>query len=234
MDIFQWFPAITTSGLLAAALWLGRNLIATRLKNSVEHEFAVKIEALRGQMRESEERLKAELREKENEIVALRSGALTALASRQVAFDKRRLEAIDQLWSTVTALGPARGIAAMMCSFKFEVAAPRAERDPKLRELFETIGSGFDIKNIDLTGAAKARPFLSEMVWAVYSALLAITMHAVMRWQILRGGLGADDFTDKEAIAKLIKTALPHYSDYVDKHGPSGYYYLLEALNLNC
>ena len=111
MDYLPWIPSLATSALLAAALWLGRNLISTRLTKSVAHEFNTKLETLRAQMREGEERLKAELRVKEAEIVALRSGALTALASRQMAFDKRRLEAVDQLWSSITALAPARSIA---------------------------------------------------------------------------------------------------------------------------
>src|SRR5712691_9429318 len=92
IGLLDWFPAVTTSGLLAMALWLGRNLILTRLTKSVEYEFSKKIEAVRTQFREGEERLKADLRAKEVEIAALRSGAMTALASRQIAVDKRRLE----------------------------------------------------------------------------------------------------------------------------------------------
>jgi len=57
-------------------------------------------------------------------------------------------------------------------------------------------------------------------------------MHSVMRLQVLKGGLGKDDFADHDAIKKLIKAALPHYSDYIDQHGASVYYYyVLEALD---
>lgn len=217
--------------IVRCALWLGRNVISTRLTKSVEHEFNTKLESVRSQMRESEERLKAELRAKETEIAALRSGALTALASRQMAIDKRRLEAIDQLWTSVTALGAARGIAALMSSISFEKAAPITERDPKARQAFEMMGTAFDIKSLDLSGASKARPFLSPMVWATFSALQAVVMHAVMRWHILKGGFGAKDFMDNEAISKLIKVALPHYSNYIDTFGPSAYFYVLEALD---
>lgn len=217
--------------MLAAALWLGRNVISTRLTKSVEFEFNRELETLRAQMREGEERLKAELRIKEAEIASLRSGALTALASRQMSLDKRRLDAVDQLWDSVTALTPARGIATLMSVVKFESAASYAERDPKVRQMFEMMGSGFDPKNLNLSGAAKARPFVSPMVWAVYSALVAVTMHSVIRWQVIKGGIGPKDFADNDAIAKLIKTALPHYSEYIDKSGPSVYYYALEALD---
>ena len=230
MDILFWLPALTTYGLLAAALWLGRNLISTRLKKAVEHEFDTKLEALRAQVREGEERLKAELRAKEVEIAALRSGALTALASRQMALDKRRLEAVDQLWTSINALTPARGIATMMSIITFEIAAPRAEREPKLRQTFEAMGGGFNVKNLDLSGASKARPFVSQMVWAIFSAYQAVIMHSVMRWLVLSGGLGSKDFANNDVIVKLLKTALPHYSEYIDKSGPGGYPYMLEAL----
>ncbi len=135
-----WLPALTSTGLLAAALWFGRELISTRLTKSVQHEFDKKIEAIRTELRTSEERFKAQLREKEAEIAALRSGALSVLASRQAALDKRRLEAVDQIWSAFNALTPARSIAASMATFNFEKAAQRAEHDQTLRQAFEMKG----------------------------------------------------------------------------------------------
>jgi len=170
------------------------------------------------------------LREKEAEIAAFRSGALTVLASRHADLDKRRLEAVDQLWSSFNALAPARAIAANMAVINFESAAKEAERNPKARQFFEMIGHGFDMNAIDLTGAAKARPFLSPMAWAVYAAIKAVTFHSVVRLQILKGGLGTTDFADNNAIQKLVVAALPHYSEYLEKNGPSVYYYVLEAL----
>lgn len=231
MDLIPWFPSITTTGLFAVALWLGREIISTRLTKSVQHEFDEKLESIKAELRASEERFKAELREKEAEISALRSGALTVLASRQAAVDKRRLEAVDQLWSSFNALAPTRAIATFMACIKFESAAMTAEKNPKFRQIFELIAQGFDIKSVDLTGADKARPFLSPMVWATYAAIRAISLHSVMQLQILKGGLGSNDFADHKAIQKLLLAALPHYSAYIDKHGPSVYYYALEALD---
>ena len=118
-----------------------------------------------------------------------------------------------------------------MSVINFKTAATEAERDPRVRHIFETINAGFDIKNLDLCGAAKSRPFLSPMVWAIYSALSAITMSAVMRCQMLKDGLGCKDYINNEGIAKLIKASLPHYSDYVDTQGHSDYYYLLKTLD---
>lgn len=224
-----WFPAMTSTGLLAFALWLGRNLITNRLRLSVEHEFSERLECVKADQRAGEERLKADLKQKEAEITALRSGALSALTSRQMALDKRRLEAVDQLWSTVAALGPARSITSVMSGVNFESVAPFTEQDPSAREIFALIGGNFDMRSIDMSGAIKAQPYLTPMVWAVYSALLAVAMHGAMRWHCLKGGLGKD-YSSIEHVTKLIKTALPSYSDYVDQTGPNGYRYVMDAL----
>jgi len=218
MDIVSWFPSLTTTSLLALALWLGRNLIATRLTASVEHEFNTKIESLR-----------ADLRRKETEIAALRGGAMSALASRQIALDKRRLEAVDQLWAAVTALGPAKGISVFMAVMKFEAAAKEAEINPKFRQIFEALGAGFDPSKIDFSQSAKARPFVSAMAWALFSAYQAIALQAVTKLHIVKSGIGAD-ILDKQAATKLVKAALPHQAEYIDKYGDAGFHYLLEEL----
>ena len=54
-------------------------------------------------------------------------------------------------------------------------------------------------------------------------------MQAVLRLQIIKSGIGAKDLLDKDAIAKLVKAALPQAS-YIDKFGEVGYHYLLEEL----
>jgi hypothetical protein len=230
IDISSWFPALTSTGLFAAALWLARETISARLTRSIQHEFGRKIESVRSDFRAAEERLKAQLREKEAEISALRSGALSALASRQASLDKRGLEAVDPLWAAFNSLAPARGLAATLSVIKFDAAAEAAERDPKARQFFESLGSGFDQSKIDQIGADRARPFLSPMAWAVFTAYRAVTLHSVMRWHVLKGGLGTNDYTDRKAIEKLVVAALPHYKEYLEKHGPEVYYYVLEGL----
>ena len=99
LDLLPCFPAVTTTGVLAWTLWLARELISTRLTKSVQLEFDKQIESVKADLRASNERFKAQLRDKEAEIATLRSGALSALASRHTALEKRRHEAVDQLWS---------------------------------------------------------------------------------------------------------------------------------------
>lgn len=129
MDLTPWIPSVMTTSLLGIALWLGRNVIKTRLTNAVAHEFNTKLEAMRSEFRQREELLKADLRSKEADIAALRAGVMNAMASRQMAIDKRRLDAIDQLWAAVTALAPAKVVSSFMAVFNFEATAAEAARN---------------------------------------------------------------------------------------------------------
>lgn len=219
MELTQWIPPLTTTALFAAALWLARNLIANRLARSVEHEFNAKLELLR-----------ADLRSKEVEISELRSAAMTALASRQVALDKRRLDAVDQLWAAATELGKTKIASSLMAIVKFEAAVNEAERNPAFRSLFEAMGAAMDLNKLDVSCAAKARPFVTPMAWAYYSACQAIAMQAVAKLHQLKFGIGGHNLIDKDRVKKLVTAALPHHEAYIEKYGDGVYGYLLEDL----
>src|SRR5690242_16668687 len=133
MTLLSWIPTLSVTGSLAILVWLCRGPISSALTKGVEYKLNQKIE-----------RLRADLRAKESEMQALRSGALSALASRQIAVDRRRLEAVDQIWSAVTALGPARGVSGWMSVINFEAAAEAAKNDPRAQEVFAMFGSTFD------------------------------------------------------------------------------------------
>lgn len=163
MSLLDWIPAISTTALLGVVLWLLRSMISTRLRVSVQHEFDQKLESMRATLRASEEELKADLRAKEAQIAALRSGAMSGLASRQAALDRRRIEAVDQLWSAVTSLGPAKALSATMAIIKFENTVKEEARNPALREMFSAMGGKASLRESSWADAAKARPFVSEM-----------------------------------------------------------------------
>ncbi|MBU1390160.1 MAG: hypothetical protein KJ856_07930 [Gammaproteobacteria bacterium] len=58
---------------------------------------------------------------------------------------------------------------------------------------------------------------------------MAIIFHSLIRMHSLKIGMG-DDFSDINGITKVVKQALPHQSDYIEKFGANGFYYLLEEL----
>ena len=181
MNFLDWVPAISTTALLGFALWLLRSVISTRLAKSVQHEFDSKLEALRTNLHKNEESFKADLRAKETQIEALRSTAMAGLAHRQAALDKRRIEAVDQLWSAVTALASFKGVSALLAVVKFDATAQAAALNPKIREMFSTIGGSFDPQKLQSGDASKARPFVSHIAWALFSAYQAILAHSLLK-----------------------------------------------------
>src|SRR5215471_435493 len=82
---------------------------------------------------------KSDLRTKEAEISALREGVLSGRANRQALLDKRRLEAVEKIWASVIALGPAKVVSAKMSIINYDVVAKRISTDPKLREAMELL-----------------------------------------------------------------------------------------------
>ena len=233
MTIINWLPAISTTLLMAIALWLLRKIISTRLTNSVRHEYDKKIENLRTKIRKSEDSFKAELRTKESQIEALRSGALTNVVNRQVVLYERQIVAVEQLWDAIIELAPAKAVSATMASIKFEVAAKEAAENSKVRELFNMIGGDFKLENFKSPDASKTRPFVSALSWAYYSAYESIVLHAALKHHMLKSGIDKVEVLNAEHIEKLVNVALPHRSDYIAKYGQNVFHYLLDELELN-
>lgn len=219
MNLLDLVISTTPTFIILIVIFLCRNLIVTRLTASVQFEFNEKLE-----------RLKNDLKANEDEINSLRSGALSSMTSRQIALDKRRLEAVDQLWSAVLELNKARPFIAAMSTIDYQKSLTLTQANPSARETFKIITLGFDYSKMDTLSAGRARPFLSPMVWANFSAMLAIITHAVGRNEILKGGIGKD-LMNNDALSKLLKTALPHHTNYPDTVDASIYYGLLELLD---
>lgn len=219
-QLTNWIPALTTTSLFGGVLWLAKSLILTRLQNSVKSEFDQKIELLR-----------SELKSKEAQIESLRSGAMSGLITRQEALYQRKLQAIDQIWSSVKELEKAKYISAMLGTLNIQVCAKESVKDPKIREFFETLSGNFAITNLDVSGSKLARPFLTPLAWAYYSAYSSIIMQAVAVMEILKIGIdSAEKLLKLENTDNLLKTVLPHRSAYIDQHGMSIHQNLLDEI----
>ncbi|MGT2471660.1 hypothetical protein [Paraburkholderia terrae] len=222
--------AVTTA-LVGALALLCRELIQNRLKATVEHEFNAKLASLQSELRNSEEMLKAELRAKEAQIQSLQSSALSAMTGHQMTVDKRRLEAIDQLWSAMNDLTRARGIATSMSIIKTDAVSQSIANDPKLQQFFKTFGE-VDLKEILKEEGWKARPYVSGLAWAYFSAFRSIVALSSARLYLFQMGLG-EDFTNSINVVNIVKAALPHQVEYVEKHGVAALPWLLDELEIS-
>jgi hypothetical protein len=227
--IMEWLPAISTTSLFSLILWLSRNLIITRLTNSVRHEYDKKIEDIRSDLRKKEEGIISELKIKEIQIQALQSGALSGVSNRQAAIFEKQVKAIESVWGTIISLGPAKVISNQLQVIKFESALKEAATNSKVREMFSMM-SNVNIENIEFDKANKARPFISTLSWAYYSAYLSIVMHAVIKMKMLQTGVDHPDIIDNKHLMNLIKAALPHQVKLIEDHGIEAIHYLLDEL----
>ena len=226
----DWFPALTTTSLLAIVAWLCRNLIATRLVRTVQHEFDERIEAVRSELRRNEEAFRAGLDRRASEIEALRQGALSNIPARQAALQKRRIEAVEQLWASAASLGTTRILAGYLSALNVKAMTEAVKRQERAAELLDLVAAGFDQKSIDYASATKARPFVSPMAWAIYSAMQAVAGHTMIRWHAMKNGMESTGLMDEAKVKELIKVALPPYSSYLETHGGVVFHYTLEAL----
>ena len=231
MQLENWIPAITTTGALSLALWLFRSLISARLTSSVQHEFDQKLEKTKSEFRATERALEMKLAQRSAELEALRSGALSGITQRRALLDKRRLEAIDQLWGTLVVNQRSRSLAMTMAVINLEEIAKQVENDERVRQFLQTAGAGFDPAKQEWVAANLARPYLSNMAWALYSAIQAITGYYVVHWTALSKGIDSRNMISTEAVHKLILAAAPEYEQYLKEHGLSASFHLLERLD---
>jgi len=234
----DWIPAISTSSVLTIIGAIVGTYYKAKVEKGIQHNFDEKLEALKAQLRRDEEQLKADLRARDDEIAALRSGALSGMASRQAALDKRRLEAIEKVWSTVIDRWQWKNLAKMVGSLKMDVAlnaaAQQNDEGRKIRLFAETIwkASGLDNDNLRATTEYidKERPFLSPMTWALFSAYRQVLNLPAVQVMVMRTGVEPKILADAKPIIDMVRTALPHYSDYLDQFGTSGLSLLIDDL----
>jgi hypothetical protein len=176
---------------------------------------------------------KSDIRGKETEINALRDGVLSGRSQRQALLDKRRIEAVERVWSSIIALGPYKGVSGMMSVMNFEVVEKRVPHDPKLRSYFSMLIA--NIPEPDINGPESAayrdRPFLSPLAWADFSAYSTVVMGGYAYAKLF--GLGIEDAgrtLSHDAIREVLRATLPYRSDYIDQLGKLQFNLLLDDL----
>lgn len=222
--------AVGISILTPLGLFIGRHWLKARIERGVEHKFNVKIERVTSELRDKEEKIRSQLREREAEIAALRGAVLNGSASRQLLLDKRRLEAVEKVWTAVNDLSKLKWLSSIVAILKVDEVAKHST-DPNMQRFLETFGKNApkidELKNV----AANERPFISETAWAYYSAFSSVLMGNYALFHVLK--LGVEDplkLLKLDAGKGILKAALPHQSEYIDKYGPSAYHYLLDEL----
>lgn len=204
---------------LAIAAFFARRYIIDVISASVRFDFDRKLENLR-----------ADLRAKETEIEALRSGALSRMDAIQTAVAARRMKAADDLWETVVDWGSLTSAVSMMGVVKFDAASERIEREPKLQSAFKAIAPNvLDTLNRLSSRGDKDRLHISDSAWALFVAYRAVFLAAAGKAHLLASGIDGRAFIKPEGIDDVLLVALPEHKALIQA-GPSGHLQILDIL----
>jgi DNA-binding protein Fis len=215
----------------ALILFVGRIWLTSSIQKRVEHGFNEKVERLRSELRAKEENLKSELSAKEAEIASIRNSVFSSSFSRQAIVDKRRVEAVEKLWSSVLDLLPYKNVAAYMSVVKIGAVSARIATDQKLRDFFAMIGATAPAGELKTLAASREQPFVSPLAWGYFQAYSTIVLGSYAQLKAFELGLDkSEDLIAKDQIKKSVKAALPEFSKFIDEHDINSLYHLLDEL----
>jgi hypothetical protein len=213
--------SVAVNVVLLSALFAGKRFIEAGVEKSIQHRFDQQLAITN-----------SDLRAKETEIAALRETVLGARSQRQALLEKRKLEAVERIWVSLTRLAPFVGVSRMMRSINFEEAAKRVPQQANLRQVFNVIAKPSLVDSFDKEHpASHDQPFLSPLAWAYYSAYSAIVLSAYTTARVLAEGVeDAGKLLIRDSAKELLKTILPHQSDWIESNDPCAYDYLLDEI----
>lgn len=220
-----WLQSITVTGVAVALGFFYRDFLLKWLYRQVEHQFAERIEKFKSDLRVSEQEIQVRLAANQKQIETLYGTTLALSSGRQSAVDKRRLEAVERVWKSAVVLSKASGALKFLESLKFEEVLKAAPHElTKIGEMYsvldKTVGASKLLEGKEqLMLLNEERPFVSESVWAYYSAFHALITHGVLVMSLLSKNMLDPKFFKFDAILDVIKKVLPHQAANIDKYG---------------
>ena len=231
----NWMPALVSSGALAGAGWLLRVPLKRWIERAIAVVFDEKLEKVKSDFRQEEEKLSAELRARAAEIEALRSGAFVNFASRQAELGRRRLLAIERVWAEVTELSKYRYLSTYAESLNVDAiieATSKSAADRQKMSDFATLllGNLVDPKAQPYEASAiKERPFVPELTFALFMSYRQVVLWPYLLLQSIRL-MGDLKLLKTGPIVDVARKALPQQGAFLDEHGVAGVPFLVEEL----
>jgi hypothetical protein len=179
------------------------------------------------------EGFKSELRQQEASLNSLQSALLSGRAARSALVDKRHLEAAEAIWRDVVRLRGAGMAVMMMKMLKLAEVNQKAVRDTKMREFLTMARGRLEINDIVSDEVDHHQPFVGPVLWAKFSALRAVYLHAVVTLDGMSKGI--DDLqkimSDNSKLNDMLKEALPHQEKYLEDNPKVGAFHLTGQLS---
>ena len=227
-------PTWTALALLFAlpvVIYVLKTWITKTVESSVQLRSDTRLENLRGEIRASEERMRSDLRSKESQIDGIRTSVLSSRGDRILYIQKRRLEAVDNIWISVTKLSRLKLPAMMLSMMKIEAMTNAAGKNNQLRSFLESIAGDDILAKLGDAAADRERPFLSELSWALYSAYSSIIGYGIGQVKLMSIGIDkVSEAFDTDKVRGVLKSALADRAEFIDQHGLAAAFHLLDEL----
>ena len=222
----SWGPALVSSGVVGLATAIGGYFLKAFVEKGVQHGFDRQVEHLR-----------ADLRARDEQINAIRSGALRALTTRHEVLDQRRVKAAEALWTATVRQSKFSMALGFISGMKVEAVLAASEKQDtngaKLREFGNALwgAAGLDKAIADQTDIAETeRLFVPPIAWDAFNAYRSTMARPVLILAAIRSGFGKDIMKASDDTIGLVKTVLPHQAAFLDEHGESGLFILADHI----
>jgi len=221
-NLYNWFPTAVITAAVGLLAFVFRNTLSAYLTGRISSKFD-------GELAQ----LKSELSARQDELNTLRDGVLSGFWSRRQQLENRRFEALESLWNYAIAFGDARGSAEMIKHLKLKEISELAETDPRIQETFGIIGGADVIERLQKLRPEKERPFVSPMVWALFSSYTSILMYSLAYFKLIESGVDAHKLLESDHLQKLVSEVLPHQKEFIEKYPDTGPFYVVEEIKQN-
>lgn len=221
-----WLPALATVVVLAAA-WIAKKWLIAWIDQRARLGAQTELETHKAELETAHER-----------IAGLRSHVLGERATRNAILDQRRIEVVARIWESVNNLASNRLCVQFMQKINVEEAAKHKNND-RVQEFCSRLleAAGFEVAQDgsansnhkpSITGADE--PFVSAGTWALFATYKSVAIHAVNTLAALSRGVDPIKFLRNEELSTQVKAVLPGFSTFMDDHGHSGAYFLLDDI----
>lgn len=230
----EWQAATIVGTVISALFLLIMQIAKTRWEKRIQQKFDTKLEALRSSFRIDEAKIKSTLEENHAQLENLRQSALSGLSQRHTSISKRQLIAVENVWNSVVSISKGKPLLEMTRHLHMDKALKEAERidsqGEAMRRSAAEIWKTFGYENGMGPSVAEERPFISLQSWALYSAYSSIFGFCAAEWIALKTGTGSKMLNKQPKVLDLLKTVLPHQTNYIDEKGKTALPYLVDEI----
>lgn len=226
-ELFDWvFGTLSAAGVITLAAFLFRETLSKWLTSGVQHSFDKKLAELNGR-----------IKDKQEQIDAMRSGALSVLSRQHENLNDRVLVACERLWEAVQHDKQCDVFLSMISRVNLRKTMEMYNKNDadseKIKEFFNGLWgeSGIEdrLKEKKLNVSLE-RLFLPDDIYVAYSAYTAISGHIILAISTMRFGTSTDLVKEKNETAEQIKKVLPHQAENIDKFALETYYLFREEI----